>query len=122
MASERSCFARHPFHHVPVAAQDKHVVVEYLEFRLIEVLGEPAPGNRHADAVSAPLSERARRRFDPRGQMIFGMTGTFATDLPEVFDIVERNRELSKPLVLGVYRFHARKMQKRIKQHRCVAV
>src|SRR6516164_4951916 len=45
------------------------------------------------------------------------MTGTFTVKLPEVFDVVQRDRHFPKRFVLWVDRFYASQVQHRIKQH-----
>ena len=122
VTGERGRFARYALHHVAVAAHGINVVVEHREVRPIEMLRQPAPGERHADAVAAALPERAGRRLDPGGQVIFGMAGTFAADLPKPLDIVERDRGLIETLVFGIDGFHAAEMQQRVEQHRGMAI
>ena len=82
------------------------------------MLRQPAPGDRHADAVAATLAERAGCRLDARGQVIFGMTRASAADLPKPLDVVERDRGLTETLVFGIDRLHAAEMQQRVEQHR----
>ena len=54
--------------------------------------------------------------------MVLGMTGRLAAELAEVADIVERDRGLPKPLVLGVHGAGAGQVQHRPQQHRGVTV
>ncbi len=122
MAGERGRFARHAFHHVAVAAHDINVVVEDREIGPVEMLRQPACGQRHADAVAAALAERTGRRLDAGGQVIFRVAGTFAADLPEALDVVERDRRLAQALIFRIDCFDAAEMQHRVKQHRCVSV
>ena len=82
------------------------------------MLRGPHARHRHADAGGAALAERSRRCLDTGGQVIFGMAGAFAVDLPEALDVLQRHGELAKRLVLGVDRLGAREMQQRIEQHR----
>ena len=105
VTGERGRFARYAFHHVAVAAQRINVVVEYREARPIEMLGQPARGERHADAVAAALPERTGRRLDARGQMVFGMAGALAAELPEPLDVVERDRGLAERSYLALTAF-----------------
>ena len=111
VAGERSRFARHPLHHVAVPADHVDVVIEQGEIRPVEMPGQPASGERHADAVAAALAERPGGGFDPGGQMIFGMTWAFAAELPEMLDIVERDRGLAEALVIRIDGLHAGEMQ-----------
>ena len=122
VAGERGRFARHALHHVAVAAYRVNVVVEDREIRPVEMLRQPAPGDRHADAVAAALAERAGRRLDARGQVIFRMAGAFAAELAEPLDVVERDRGLAETLVFGIDGLHAGEMQERVEQHRGMAV
>ena len=122
VTGERGRFARYALHHVAVAAYGINVVVEHREVRPIEMLRQPAPGERHADAVAAALAQRAGRRLDAGGQVIFGMAGAFAADLPKPLDIVERDRGLIETLVFGIDGFHAAEMQQRVEQHRGMAI
>ena len=83
---------------------------------------QPALGHRHADAVAAPLAQRAGRGLDARGQPILGMARALAAELAEPLDIVERDRRLAERLVLGIDRLDAGQMQHGVQQHRRVAV
>jgi hypothetical protein len=89
VTGERGRLARYALHHVAVAADRINVVVEHRKARPVEMLGQPATGERHADAVAASLTQRARRCFDARGQVIFGMTRAFAAEFAELPDVVE---------------------------------
>ena len=64
VAGERGGFVGDAFHQVAVAALGPDVEVEQLEAGLVVAGGEPAAGDRHADAVAAALAERAGRGFD----------------------------------------------------------
>ena len=105
VARERGRFARDALHHVAVAAYGIDVIVEHREIRPVEVLRQPASGERHADAVAAALAQRAGCRLDARRQVIFGMAGTFAAELPKPLDVVERDRGLAETLVLAFTAF-----------------
>ena len=54
--------------------------------------------------------------------MIFRVARAPAVDFTEMFDVVERDRELAETLVLGINRLYASKMQHRIEQHRGVSI
>ena len=99
-----------------------NVVVEHLEAGLIEVLRQPALGDRHADAHSAALTQGPGRRLDARGTMIFRVARTFAVQLPEALDVVESDCEFAGVAMLGIGLFDAGEMQHRIEQHRGVSV
>ena len=115
MAGERGRLARDALHHVAVAADGIDVVVEHRKVRPVEMLGEPAPGDRHADAVAAALAERPGRGLDAGGQVIFRMAGALAAELAEPLDVVERDRGLAEPLVFRVDGLDAGEMQQRSK-------
>src|SRR5262245_10481956 len=55
VSCQRGGLAGDPFHHAAVAAQSVYVVVEQIEPRTIEVAGQPALGDGHADARRQPL-------------------------------------------------------------------
>ena len=61
-----------------------------------------ALGHGHADRVGDALAERTGRGLDSGNQVVFGMARRLAAELAEVTDIVERNRGLPQPLILGV--------------------
>ena len=121
VSGERRRFGRHALHHAAVAAERVHVVVEELEARPVEVRGLPAGRDRHADTRRDTLPERTRRRLDARRPAILRMAGTLAVELPKPLDVVERDRWLAEPLVLGVDRLDAGQVQHRVQQRRCVA-
>ena len=54
--------------------------------------------------------------------MIFRMPRSFAAELAEMANVVERDRGLAKSLVLRVHRARAGQIQHRPQQHRGVAV
>ena len=63
----RGGFVRDAFHQIAVAAQGVDVDNRTVEAGLVEVGGQPARGDGHADAVAAALAERAGRGFDAAG-------------------------------------------------------
>ena len=86
------------FHHVAVAAEGPDVVIEELEPGTVEVRGQPALGDGHADAVGDSLAQRAGRCLDARRQAVFGMAGSLAAELAEILDVVERDGGCGKRL------------------------
>ena len=84
MAGKRGGLARHAFHHVAVAAEGVDIDSRKSEIRPVEVLRQPARGNRHADAVAAALAQRPGCRLDTRGQAVFRMAGASAAELAEI--------------------------------------
>src|SRR5262249_48552602 len=122
MARQRRRFGSHALHHAAVAANRVDVVVEDLEVGAIVPVSEPRLRNGHADAVGDPLSKRSSRGLDTRNQVVLGMTGSLAAELAEATNIVERNRGLAKPLVLGIDCAGASEMKHRPQQHRGMTV
>ena len=110
----RGSLARDALHHVAVAAQRVDVVVEQLEAGPVEVAGEPAGPDRHADAGGGALAQRAGRGLDAGGQPVLGMPRAWAVELPEALQIVQR-RPRPRPSAI---RLHAGEVQKGIEQHR----
>src|SRR5262249_21986696 len=49
--------------------------------------------------------------------MVFGMTGSFAVELAEIADIVERDGSLSEPFVVGIDGLRSSEMKRRPEQH-----
>src|SRR6516225_11134548 len=116
MARQRRRFGSHALHHAAIAANRVDVVVEDLEVGAIVSVSEPRLGNRHADAVGDTLSKRSGRRLDTRNQVVLGMTRSLAAQLAKVTNIVERNRGLPKPFVLGIHRSGASEVKYRPQQ------
>ena len=92
MARDGSCLARDALHHVAVAAQRVDVVVEQLEAGPIEMLGQPARADRHADARGGTLAQGPGSGLHAGGHPVLGVPGTGAVELPEALDVVERHR------------------------------
>ncbi len=110
MSGDRGGFRGNSLHHVAIAANRPDVVVEQLESRTIEICRQPAFGDGHAHAVRDALTERAGGGLDTRGQAVFGMSGRFAADLPEILDLVERQGRGRKNFAVRTYFSHARQM------------
>ncbi len=115
MARDGSRLARDALHHVAVAAQRVDVVVEQLEAGTVEVLGQPARADRHADAGGGTLAEGPGGGLHARGHPVLGVPGAGAVELPEALDVVERHRGAASAV-----RLHAGQMQQGIEQHRSV--
>ncbi len=107
MARDRCRLARDALHHVAVAGDRENLMVEQAGAVAIEARRHVLGRDRHTHAVAEALAERTRRGFDAGGQMIFGMTGGFAAELAEAFDLVERE------VVPG-------QVEHRIEQHRAM--
>lgn len=106
---KRADFVADAFHEAAVAQEHIRAVVDDREALAVEFRAEELFGERHADAVRDALAERPRRRFNARSHMHLGMARGFAAELTEGLEVVHRE-------------VIARQMQKRVLQHRAVAV
>ena len=113
MAGDGRRLARDALHHVAVAAQRVNVVVEQLEAWAVEVLGEPARPDGHADAGGDTLAERPGGRLHASRQTVFRVTGAGAVELPKALQIVEPHRGPSAFACL-----HTTQVQHGVEQHR----
>ena len=95
MAGERRCLRADPFHHAAVAADGIDVVIEEIEARLVVATRKPFARDGHADAGGDALTERTCRRLHAGDQMIFRMPWSFAAELAEMANVVERDRGLA---------------------------
>jgi len=121
VAGERRGLRRDPLHHAAVAGQRVHVVVEQLDARTVVARREPAAADRHPDARRHALPQRPGGGLDAGRPAILGMAGALALELAEAPDIVEGDRRLPEPLVVGVHRLDAGQVQHGVEQHRRVA-
>ena len=122
MAGERRGLRADAFHHAAVAADGIDVVVEEIEAGLVVAAGKPFARDGHADTGGDALTERTCRRLHAGDQMIFRMPRSFAAELAEMANVVERDRGLAKALVLRIHRARAGQIQHRPQQHGGVAV
>ena len=122
MSGERGRLRADALHQAAVAADRIDVIVEDVELRLVVAAGEPFLGDRHADAGGDALAQRPGGGFDARDPMVFRMPRRLAVDLAKAADLVERDRRLAEPLIVGVHRLRLRQIQHRPDQHRGVAV
>src|SRR5262249_1463636 len=122
MASQRCRFRRDALHHAAVAAHSVNVVIEQLETRLVVTAGEPFLGDRHPDAGSDSLAERAGGGLNARNPAVLGMAGRLATQLAKAADILERARRLTQSLVVGVYGLDSSEVKHGPKQHRSMTI
>ena len=120
MAGKRRRFARHTLHKVTVAADCVNVEIEQRKARPVVARGEPARGNRHADAVAGALTERPGCGLDAGGVAVFGMSRRDAVELAEILDVVEAHRR-SLGDMLPVNAPYLRKVKERVEQQRGVA-
>ena len=121
MAGQGGGLGPHALHQVAVAAQGVDVVVEEIEAGAVVVGGQPALGDRHADAVADALAQRPGRGFHAAGEPIFRMAGAEASQLAEEADVVQRHGRLVGAPAFGIGLFHAADVQRGVEQHRGMA-
>ena len=97
-----------PLHEVAVADDPVDVVVDDLAVGPVEVLGEKALGDGHADAGGEARAERAGGQLDARRMAVLGVAGGAAAPLPELLKVLERD-------------VVAAEVKQRVEQHRGVA-
>jgi hypothetical protein len=117
MSGETCRLARHALHHVAVAAQHVDVMVKEGEAIAIEVLGEPAFGDRHTDGIAAALTERARRGLDAGRHPILGVARRPGAHLAKVLDVVEANRRQASGPAFRIDLLDAGEVDKRVEKH-----
>ena len=76
------------FHQAAVAEKNIGVVIDDVQAVFIKLFGKDFFRQRHAHGVGNALPQRAGGGFDAVGVAVFGMTGGFAVQLAEVFQIV----------------------------------
>ena len=107
MAGHRDRFLADALHQAAVAHEDVGPMVA----EVVAELGvQDALGQRKADRVGDALAERAGRRLDAVGVLVFGMAGGLAVDLAEPLQLVEGH-----VLVAG-------QIEQAVQQHRGMAV
>ena len=89
MARERCGLGGDAFHHVAVARDHVGPMIDELA---AEARGEDTLGERHADGVAEPLTERPGRGLDARGHAVLGMAGSDGVELAELSDVVHAER------------------------------
>ena len=122
VTGQRRCFRRDALHQAAVSANGIDVVVEDLKAGPVVPVGEPLLGDGHADARRNALSKWTGRRLNARNPVILGVPRSFAVELAEVTDILERNRRVAESFVIGIHRLCAGEMEHGPEQHRGVAV
>src|SRR5262249_36189089 len=113
MTRKRCCFAGDSLHQAAVPTHGVDFVVEDLEFRTVVPCREPLLRDRHSYARCDALSEGSRSGLDARYPPVLRMSWSPAIQLPEVADVLERNRLLPQPFVLAVYSTGLREMEHR---------
>src|SRR6185312_1686455 len=122
MARERCRLTGDALHHVPIATDGIHVVIEQLSLWRVEMCSLPLGGNRHAYTVGHTLAQRAGGGLNARSEPIFGMSRAFAVKLAEMLDVVHGDGGCAQSFILGIYRLDPGKMEQRIQQHGGVSV
>ena len=108
MAGDRCGLARDAFHQVAVAANSEDAMIEQARLVAIEARLEMLRRHRHADRVADALAERAGSGLDAGDAPVLGMARSFAAELAELLDVVERD------VVAG-------EIESAVEQHRAVA-
>src|SRR5262249_3410725 len=85
----RRSLSRDSLHHAAVSAQRVDIVIKQVKARSIEITGSPPYRDSHTDTGGHTLPQWASGRFDTCRPAIFGMTGTFAVELAEAFDVFQ---------------------------------
>src|SRR5215813_5816595 len=122
MTSQGSRFTGDALHYVAIAAKGVYLEVEQRKVGAIECRREPAPGDRHADAVRNALSERTCRRLHARGPAVFGVPGAAATRLAERLEVLHGDGETVCALVARTRCFYFRKIEQRVEHCRSMPV
>src|SRR5579875_1508497 len=104
MAGKRDCFLTYALHQVAVGRDDIGLVVD----KVAEYGSQMSLGDGHAHRVGQTLPQRTGRRFDPRGQEIFRMTGRSRAELTKTLDLIQRDGRI------------ASEIEQRVQQHRAV--
>ena len=86
-ASQSACFVADAFHQATIAHEHIGVVVNDVVARLVEFGGQQFFGQSHAHGIGDALSQRTGGGFNARGDAHFGVTGGFAVQLAEVFQL-----------------------------------
>ena len=108
-AGEGAGLVRDAFHETAVAHEDVGAVVDDLEARAVELLGEELLRERHPHRVRETLSERPGRRLDAGSDAVLGMARSLRVQLPEALQLLHGQ-------------VVAREVQQRVLEHRAVAV
>ena len=91
MPAKRGGFGGNTFLQATVSGQTDDLVIKYgVLFGVESGLGH-LRRNGHSDGVSYALSQRTGGRLYARGIAKFRVARSFAMELPEVFDVLERN-------------------------------
>ena len=96
VSGQRGRLAADAFHQVTVAAQGVDVVVQQIEAGAVVSRGEPALGDRHADAVADALTQGTGCRLHAAGVAVLGMARAATFQLAEAADVVQRHGQVAR--------------------------
>ena len=92
VSGQRRSLARHPFHEIAVTDEAPDPVVHDLEPGTVEPLPKQPLRDGHPDRVPHSLAERPGGGLHARGVSPLGMPGCLRTPLPELPQVLERER------------------------------
>ena len=87
VSSQRCSFGAEAFHHVAIAGQCEHAVLEQAETGAIVSGRQPGLSDGHADTGRYALTERAGGGFDAAGPTVFRMARAAAASLPKALQV-----------------------------------
>ena len=112
--SGKGCgFRGYALHQATIAADGVDVVIEDIEIRPVVAIGEPLLRDRHADTGCNSLAKRASRGLNTRNPVVLRVPGSFAVELPETANVVERNRWVTEGFIFSVDRLNSGEMERR---------
>ena len=121
VAGERCRFGAQPFHHVAVAGQREHPVVEEREAGTVVGGGQPGLRDGHAHAGGHALAQRAGGGLDAGGPAVLRVPGAAAAGLAKALQVGHRHRQaFARPVQTG-RGLDAAQMQQPVQQRRGVA-
>ena len=91
MAGERRRLGADAFHHVAVAGQREHAVIEQREAGAVVGGGQPGLGDGHAHAGGHALAQRPGGGLDAGGPAMFRMPGAAAAGLAKALQVGHRD-------------------------------
>ena len=108
-AGQRAGFVGNAFHQAAVAEEYIGVVIDNVQAVFIEFGSQQFFGQRHAHSIGNTLSQWAGGGFHTVGVAVFGVAGSFAVELSEVFQVINAD-------------IIATQMQQAVQQHGSMAV
>src|SRR5215469_4322540 len=122
VSGQRCRFGRNTLHQAAIAANGINAVVEDLEVWPIEVVGEPLPCDRHANARGDTLAEGPGGGLHTGYPMVLRVAWGLAVELAKPTDIVERNRRFSQRFIAGIDSLDRGEMERGPEQHGGMAI